>query len=155
MKDRENKIKRLEALKKSIQSETKQSDTYIKIIRDKGIPRWENQKDFTKEELVALVRSRYGGKIPKEAKNKSALIEAYLKGPRIEPQVWYARQERELQRLKDELVTLNETELAVQARQNARAVCNNIALLDKKDKEELIQALTKKEDDDENGPNVI
>ena len=155
MKDRENEIKKLEALKKSIQTETKQSDAYIKIIREKGIPTRDNQKEFTKEELMALVRSKYGGKIPKDAKNKPALLEAYLNGPRVVHQIWYARQEKELLRLKEELVTLNETKLAVQAKQNARAVRNNIALLDEKDKQDLLLALTKKEDEEENGPNVI
>ena len=155
MKDREAEIKKLEALKKSIQTETKQSDAYIKIIREKGIPNRQNVKEFSKDELMTLVRSRCGGKIPKDAKNKPTLLEAFLNAPRFEHKIWFARQEKELQRLKDELVTLQETELAVQAKQNARAVHNNLALLDEKTKHDLLLALTKKEDDEDAGPNAI
>jgi DNA polymerase III delta prime subunit len=95
--------------------------------------------------------------LPKECKNKQSLVDALLKAPTVDTDMWTSAQEKKLKQLKEELVDMNETELAVQAKQNARAVKNNLALLDEKDKAELLQALNNYEDDaaEESNPNVI
>jgi hypothetical protein len=50
---------------------------------------------------------------------QQSLVDALLKAPTVDTDMWTSAQEKKLKQLKEELVNMNETKLVVQAKQNA------------------------------------
>lgn len=144
-------IKIMEEKKKQRAKYCKEQKTAVLLLRSKGELTNGTEKNFTLPEIKILLKWK---KTKSESTRKIDLVKAYIAAvkPKIQKS-WTRGEEATLVELKKQELPLKETALGVATEQMARAVTNNLAILDGQSIAALKTAI--EVFDESKGPNVI
>ena len=138
-KSREELIKTMEGKKEARRIYCKEQKESVLMIKRKGELTRLTEKDFAIAETKHLLKWK---KITIKATTKRKMADAHIAAPKPKIQkVWCRSEEASLNRLKELNIPLKETALGVAASQMAKAMTNNLAILDTPTKDSLRSAL--------------
>jgi hypothetical protein len=128
LKKREPQIKAMEDLKHQKILYCKKQFTACQLIKQKVELTWDREKLFTVKDIETLLKWK---KVKPSSKWKKDLVEAYCAAPKPKIQkTWCRSEDKALQKMKMEVIALQETAVGVATSQMAQAVTNNLSNLD-------------------------
>jgi hypothetical protein len=143
--DRETRIKELEVKKKSLNDALLLEDAVMKLLQEKGSLVPQNASRFTVAEVKLLLKWKKAK--PTSSKKADLVLAYYSNPPPLTTALWSAEEEMELVALRSENVNMIDTALGVATTQMARAVVQNLGIIDANTRAALKRALDDDSDD--------
>ena len=140
LKQREEKIKKMEDAKAVCGAYCKEQRAAYMLIREKGELTFETEKKFTLSEVKILLKWK---KVKAPSSKKKDMVETHVAAarPRKPQKTWTRSEEAALVELKKENLPMKDTAVGVAATQMAKAVTKNLSNLDSETIRSLQQAL--------------